>query len=747
MRLLVAVLVLWGGGEDGWSRLRCGDEEVEVYRDSWGIPHVFARSVRAAFWAEGYTEAQDRLWQMETLRRGALGQAAEIRGRGALASDRGVLLHGYTEAELQKMFDSADARFRSILTAYTEGVNAYLREARSLPPEYEKAGEKPRPWKETDCVAIGVMMARRFGEAGDIEITVARVFEQLVRKVGEEDARKVIRDLLRDKDPAAPATLNDHQRGGPVPPGEKGFRSAPGMGDEAYAAWRAGLEEARGAREWLGLPVYSGSNAWVAGPRKSATGNPMLYGGPMMGFGTPAICNEIHLAAEGLNVAGMSFPGVPGVMIGWNDRIAWTTTSGGADLVDVYTLELNPDHPEEYRYKGEWKKFEIVEREIRVRGAEPEKVRIRRSVHGPLAGEPDRKNLRAHALKMSFWMREHQTFEAVMDFNFARGVEDFGRGARKIVTSHNFFCAAADGRIGFWYCGAHPVRKAGHDVRFPQDGGGTMDWEGLLPFEKWPQSVDPACGFFANWNNKPARDWEPTEFGKVFWGKKIIDALEAEEKVSFERFAGIARLTAYHDFLADYFMPFILEAAKDSEEAEVRRAAEILAKWDHMEVEGVAGPLITERWVKGMAARLFGGLIDPMLLSSRETLKYVVNPLLYTLEGERSLVRLNFDYAKGRDLRKMAHDALREAVRGGMENIAWKEPSVNFRGEVGSVKSKSGRGTYQVVVEVTPRGPRAVTLSAPGQSERPESPHYKDQVGLFGEWRYKPFIFTRDAMR
>ncbi len=747
MRLLVLGLLLGGGGGDGWSKLQCGDEEVEVYRDRWGIPHIFARTARAAFWAEGYTEAEDRLWQMETFRRGALGQAAELRGRAALGSDRDLLRCGYIAEELREMFESGGERFRAAVTAYTEGVNARLRQAADLPPEYGKLGEKPRPWAETDCVAIGIMMARRFGEAGDIEITAARVFEQLARKAGEDNAHRIMRDLLRDRDPAAPTTLNDHLREKAPPPEEKGLRSAPGMGDAAFAAWRAGREEARAARERLGLPVYSGSNAWVVAPRKSATGNAMLYGGPMMGFGTPAICNEIHLVAEGLNVAGMSFPGVPGVMIGWNDRLAWTTTSGGADLVDVYTLELNPDDPDEYRYRGGWRKFEAVEREIRVRGGAPEKARALRSVHGPLAGEPDRKNLRAHALRMSFWKREHRTFEAVLDFNFARGLEDFERGVRKIVTSHNFFCATADGRIGFWYCGAHPVRKAGHDVRFPQTGDGSMDWEGILPFEKWPQAVDPPCGFFANWNNKPARDWEPGGFGKVFWGKKIIDVLEAEEKVAFDRFTEIARLTAYHSFLADYFVPCMLEAAGDPEDPELGKAVKVLREWDQMETEGAAGPLIVERWVRGMAARLFGDLVDPLFLASREAMQYVINPLLYTLEGDRSLVRLNYDYAKGRDLREMAREAFQEAVRGGMDRIAWREPAVHFRGEVGDVKSKSGRGTYQVAVEMAPGGPRAVTLSAPGQSERPESPHYRDQVELFGEWRYKPFTFRREEMK
>jgi penicillin amidase len=735
MSLLIAAALL---AADGWSKLKAGDEEVEVYRDSWGIPHVFAKTLRGAFWAEGYTEADDRFGQMETFRRGARGQAAELNGPGALANDRDRARRGYSDDELRSMFESGSERFRSAIDAYTQGVNAWLGEKGGNP--------RPRAWDVVDSLAIGIMMARRFGEAGDIEIMAARVMDALVAKLGEDSATKVLHDLMRESDPAAPTTLNDHLRAPAAAPKEKGLRSAPGMGDGAFAAWRRELDDILAAREALGLPVYFGSNAWVAGPKKSASGNPMLYGGPMMGFATPAVCNEIHLVAPGLNVAGMSFPGVPGVMIGWNDRVAWTTTSGGADLVDVYTLELNPENPDEYRYQGGWRKFEILDREIRVRGQEPERIKIYRSVHGPLVGERDLKAMRAHALRMSFWKQEHRTFEAVMDMNVARGIEDFRDAARKIVTSHNFFCVTVDGHIGFWYCGAHPIRKAGHDVRLPQDGGGTMEWEGMLPFERWPQAVDPPCGFFANWNNKPARAWEPSGFGKVFWGKKIIDVLEGEEKIGFERFGEIARLTAYHNFLADYFGPVIIEAAKGSDDDALKRAAETIAGWDHMETDGAAGPVIVERWVNGVASRLFGDLVDPLFLRSRQVQRYVVDPLLYLFEGERSPVKLGFDYAKGKNLRRIAQDSLREAVRGA-EPPAWKEPSIDFKGDVGPVKSKSGRGTYQVEVEMTPQGPRAVTLSAPGQSEHPGSKHYSDQVDLFARWQYKPFVWRREEMK
>jgi hypothetical protein len=145
--------------------------------------------------------------------------------------------------------------------------------------------------------------------------------------------------------------------------------------------------------------------------------------------------------------------------------------------------------------------------------------------------------------------------------------------------------------------------------------------------------------------------------------------------------------------------------------------------------------------------RMFGGIVDPLLLASREVQRFVVDPLLYALEGDRAPVPLRYDYAKGRDLREIVLGALKDAMKGGAEKLAWEEPEINFKGEIGRVKSKNGRGTYQVAVEMTPQGPRAVTVSAPGQSERPDSKHYRDQMELFSKWQYKPFVWRREDMK
>src|SRR5262245_23244273 len=200
MKYLFAILLVVGVDGEGWSVLKRGDAEIRVYRDSWGIPHIFAKTPQDAWWAQGYVECQDRFFQMDLFRRGSRGQGSELRGKEALASDRDRLRRGYTEEELRAMVASGGERFRAAVTAYTEGVNAWLGSGAPLPPEYESLGEKPRPWSETDSLAIGVAMARRFGEAGDNELTVARVYGELSKKAGPEDAKKIMGDLLREKD-------------------------------------------------------------------------------------------------------------------------------------------------------------------------------------------------------------------------------------------------------------------------------------------------------------------------------------------------------------------------------------------------------------------------------------------------------------------------------------------------------------------------------------------------------------------
>jgi penicillin amidase len=270
-----------------------------------------------------------------------------------------------------------------------------------------------------------------------------------------------------------------------------------------------------------------------------------------------------------------------------------------------------------------------------------------------------------------------------------------------------------------------------------------MDWEGILPFEKWPQAVDPAHGFFANWNNKPAKDWEPSPYGRLFWGKKIIDVLATNEKVTFEQVQGLARQTAYHDFLADYFTDHIVGPSRDSKNEVVAKALALLAAYDREKRAGRPEPVIVEKWVQAMFKRIFGDEFG-ILLAERNLQRMLVDPLLYMLDGNGVI---KSDFASGADLKDLSREALNEVLKDGIDKLAWKDETADFGPKLGKVAGQKGRGTFQMAVELAPDGPRAMTLAAPGASELLDSPHYGDQIELFKEWKYKPFVFRRDGMK
>jgi len=286
------------------------------------------------------------------------------------------------------------------------------------------------------------------------------------------------------------------------------------------------LEERRA----LGLPYKFGSYAWVVSPQRSASGNALLLGGPQMGFATPQIAHEIHLMAPGLNVVGMGFAGIPGVLIGHNERLAWTTTSGLGDAIDVFAERLHPEDKHRYLHNGKWREMECSREVIAVKGAEPVTYETWRTLHGPVV-EWDEGAGVAYTWCATFAGRELETLVAILDFGRAQDVEAFRQAARNVTTSHNFLCATVEGDIGFWYCGRYPKRAPPADHRLPVPGTGEYDWQGMWAFEEQPQVVNPSQGFLANWNNKPAIWWDCSDtpaWGAVHRVQEIVSQLEKE---------------------------------------------------------------------------------------------------------------------------------------------------------------------------------------------------------------------------
>jgi len=756
--LLLGVLFL-----SAWAQrteLRVRGETVTIIRDAYGVPHVFASSLYGLFYGNGYAIAQDRLWQMERYRRQARGELAEIMGPSALEQDRAARIEGYTEEEMERQIQRLSAELREALSGYADGVNAWIEEAKragKLPPGYAEAGIEPRPWRPTDTVAIGVMMSRRFGglmAAGDLRNFTLL---QYLRLRSKQHAETWANDLLWLQDPNSPTTVppeDDLRKAHKVDPKraleqfKKHAAQLPNIGLEVLlpalrmASGEAQIEFAR----QHGLYTHFGSYAIAIAPQKSATGHALFVGAPQMGFSIPHIAAEVHLSGAGINAQGMSFPGIPGVLIGANDHLAWSFTSGIHDLADAFIEKLNPENPEQYWYKGEWRPLEKRVEVIRVKGREPIELTVYRSIHGPIVAIDKRNNV-AIAWSLSFWGKELESMNAYYGILRARTVGDFERACSHIVASFNAFCATRTGDIAYFYCGRPPIRAEGVDPRLPVWGTGEYDWKGIIPFEQMPRVINPKRGFIVNWNNKPAVWWENCDtpaWGAIFRVHRLIELASRKPVLSLDDVKAMIADIAMYDEDAAKLKPVMLAIVKRHRNLtpEMQQAIRVLEAWDNSEREGSTGKVIWDAWLDATRTRLFGddlgNFFDPNLFRMAIQPSYI----LYALQGNKAAVPRLYDYFNGKPKEEVLAIALGDALTqlkqqygANMSQWRYKAPRMNWDKLPGI--PYTDRGSYIQVIELS-NPIVGENILPPGQSEDPTSPHFSDQRDLSGWWLFKP---------
>jgi penicillin G amidase len=756
--LLLGVLFL-----SAWAQrteLRVRGETVTIIRDAYGVPHVFASSLYGLFYGNGYAIAQDRLWQMERYRRQARGELAEILGPSALEQDRAARIEGYTEEEMERQIQRLSAELREALSGYADGVNAWIEEAKragKLPPGYAEAGIEPRPWRPTDTVAIGVMMSRRFGglmAAGDLRNFTLL---QYLRMRSKEHAETWANDLLWLQDPNSPTTVppeDDPRKAHKVDPKraleqfKKHAAQLPNIGLEVLlpalrmASGEAQIEFAR----QHGLYTHFGSYAIAIAPKKSATGNALFVGAPQMGFSIPHIAAEVHLSGAGINAQGMSFPGIPGILIGATDHIAWSFTSGIHDLADAFIEKLNPENPEQYWYKGEWRPLEKRVEVIRVKGREPIELTVYRSIHGPIVAIDKRNNV-AIAWSLSFWGKELESMNAYYGILRARTVGDFERACSHIVASFNAFCATRTGDIAYFYCGRPPIRAEGVDPRLPVWGTGEYDWKGIIPFEQMPRVINPKRGFIVNWNNKPAVWWENCDtpaWGAIFRVHRLIELASRKPVLSLDDVKAMIADIAMYDEDAAKLKPVMLAIVKRHRNLtpEMQQAIRVLEAWDNSEREGSMGKVIWDAWLDATRTRLFGddlgNFFDPNLFRMAIQPSYI----LYALQGNKAAVPRLYDYFNGKPKEEVLAIALGDALTqlkqqygANMSQWRYKAPRMNWDKLPGI--PYTDRGSYIQVIELS-NPIVGENILPPGQSEDPTSPHFSDQRDLSSWWLFKP---------
>ena len=541
---------------EGRIRVQGVGAPVEVLRDRFGVPHVFAESEQDALFGQGFVHAQDRLFQMDAMRRLAAGRLAAVAGPGALESDRFMRRLGLADragGDLAR----ADDDDRPLLEAYARGVNAGVRSLRALPPEYALLGEAPAPWRAEHSLLIGRLMLFTFAYNWDTELLRERLLYELEPERAAE---------LDHAYPAAAATA------AAVP--------------HAPAAERL-LDAYRAAQE-AGLLAHPASNAWALDGSRTESGAPLLASDPHLETQLPGLFHVDHVRGGTLDAIGASIPGIAGIAIGHNGGVAWGLTAGIADVSDCYIETVDPHDSTRYLTPEGWVTGRTRVERIEVRGEEAIEERVLETRHGPVVGPALPGEQRAVALR-STALEAGELASAFLGLMRARSVAAFEQALdRWPGCSFNFVWASREEGIGYRLVGAVPRREHGQGL-LPQDGGGSSGPPEPLPASALPRLVDPPDGAVISTNNAPGGEVELGEEWFEPWRSERIRALLDERGGHTVASMQAIQLDQRSEPLLA--LRKLLLSVRAVEDEEVR---ELLVAWDGTVAAGSAAAAVLE---------------------------------------------------------------------------------------------------------------------------------------------------------
>lgn len=481
---------------------------VEIVRNQFGIPHILAAGDEDLFYGFGYALAQDRLFQLDYLRRRAWGRLAEIWGREALDLDftaRTVGLGAIAEAE----WAAAGEETRRLLAAFSAGVNAVIEASADLPPiEFDLLDYRPEPWSPVDCLAIEGEF--RWYLTG--RLPVFAVPEMVRRALGEGPLYQAFLQGEADEESILPPGSYPVKPGGMQPLAKTGGDPTP----------------------------CQGSNNWVIAGRRTTTGKPLLASDPHIAFGAVSCWYEVHLCGGSFNVAGMAYAGMPAVMFGRNERVAWGCTNNICAQRDLYQERTDPAHPDCFFYDGQWEPGRRREETIEVKGRGPVRKTVRSSRQGPIVDDLLPAATRTSQPVSLRWLGSEpcRWLEALLAMDRASSADELREATRpwQVPTFSVVFCDV-DGHIGYQAVGRIPLRKdANRGYRPGWDR--EQEWQGLVPFEGMPRLADPPRGFAVTANNRPAPDDFPFPLAGVwssgYRARRIRQLIEPNERLSFD---------------------------------------------------------------------------------------------------------------------------------------------------------------------------------------------------------------------
>jgi len=741
---------------------------VDVVRDENAVPHIFATNSNDAYFALGYAHAQDRLWQMELLRRVGAGRLAEVLGEEAIPVDRFIRTLGLYRFA-QAIEERLTPDLRAVFEAYAVGVNAWLsNRSGALPIEFIVLGFEPEPWQITDSLVWSRLIALRQGRNRENEMLRGRIASALATK----GLPPVWLDELWPEEPPSSPTTLDYAESGLHP-----------LLEQAWSAMPAELRP-NGA-----------SNAWAIHGSLTESGKPILANDPHLGFGAPGLWYLARIDAPELHLTGATVPGVPLTLIGHNGHISWGITTAYGDAEDLFVETVDPQDAGRYLSPSGSLPFVTRQEVIRVKGADPVIITARATRHGPVISDVSHDAAEAAAADQVVAYAtpalrpDDSTVEAVLALNRARSWREFLAATAGFQTPNmNLVFASTSGDIGMVSPGRLPVRKAG-DGRMPVPGAdGEYDWTGFIPAEERPRAHNPASGRLVNANNRivddsyghlMTRDW-----AMPFRAMRIVDVLDKQALHS-----GADSQALQRDVLsvpARRLLPLMLRVTPQTERG--RHAVALLSSWNFEMRRELVQPLIYAAWLRQLVAALAddeigekqvadylgliarpGPLFVEEVLTRQEhwcddvgTPQTETCPEILALTLERALNEIAGEF--GADMTEWrwgeAHKAtFTHPVLTHVPILAgWADLSIASDGGDFTVNAGTSRGgrpgtPFEHVIGAGFRAiydlsnlDRSLFAIATGQSGNPLSPHYSDMLRRWRDGRYIRIAGSRDEL-
>lgn len=778
--LLLFVLHTAGWGQTTTLRQPGLQRPVEIIRDRWGVNHIYAQNEHDLFFAQGYSAARDRLFQLELWRRQATGTVAELLGPQETKRDIGTRLFRF-RGNLDKELRHYHPRGPQIVRAFVAGINACVAEAlktpETLPFEFRVLKTKPGFWTPQ------VVISRHQGLAYNVRDELN--YGRLVKLIGADKLRGLswFHPTTKPGEPDLTLRVNGDELFQPILELYEAFRlplrfqGRPTKADE---------DEAQRSEYFDTEKQYVGSNNWVIAGSKSASGYPMLANDPHRAQSTPSLRYWVHLQAPGWNVVGAGEPTLPGVSIGHNDFGAWGLTIFETDNEDLLVYDTNPKNPNQYRYKNQWLPMRVLTETIPVKGGQPVVATLKYTRHGPVVFE-DKAHRKAYAVRAGWLETGCAPYLASLRMNQARNWLEFRRACQySRLPGENMVwsgrpTADRSGTIGWQAVGLSPIRKNFSGL-VPVPGDGRFEWGGYLPILQLPSKLNPAEGYVVTANNNltptnfPHRDAVGYTWASPSRAHRIEEVLNDGRRKTLVDF--MALQADYLSIPARTLVPLLQNLS--SPEPRTEQALGYLRRWDYqLKPESVAAaiyvawegkvkqavadrmiPHVARPYLKSLPTkRVFDWLITPNPALFGRTPETARDSLLLTcmdravaeLTGRLGTDMDDWSYGQRKNkhitithpLSDLVDDATRQKINLGPVARGGYGETVNA---TANDLNQTHGASFRILVD-TEDWDKTLGINSPGQSGNPADPHYADLFPIWAENGYFPVFFSKEKVK